>query len=154
MADRIFGVIALAISISYGYIAFTIIKAPFQYDPLGPETWPRILSVCAALCCLYILILPDRVRLKILSSTLLRIAIVVALLAIYAYLFEPLGFILSTILFCMVLSKLLGATKVQAGVFGLASGVLGYGLCAGLLNLNLPIGAFTGAVVKTLRGML
>lgn len=154
MADRIFGVIALAISIGYGYIAFTIIKAPFQYDPLGPETWPRILSVCSTLCCLYILILPDRTRFKILGSTLLRIAIVVILLGAYAYLFEPLGFILSTTLFCMVLSKLLGATKLQAAVFGLASGVLGYGLCAGLLDLNLPIGAVTGAVVKTLRGML
>lgn len=150
MADRIFGVIALAITIGYGFIAFTIIKAPFQYDPLGPETWPQILSVFAALCCLYIIFVPDRVRLKILGTTLFRIAIVVAMLSAYAYLFEPLGFIVSTALFCLVMSKLLGATNLQAVLFGLASGILGYALCAGLLDLNLPF----GSVFKSLRGIL
>ncbi|MGW8192876.1 MAG: tripartite tricarboxylate transporter TctB family protein [Desulforhopalus sp.] len=150
MADRIFGIIALAIAVGYGFIAFTVINAPFQYDPLGPETWPQILSVAAALCCLYIIFLPDRVKLKILSSTLIRVAIVVAILAAYAYLFEPLGFILSTALFCLVMSKLLGATTLQAVLFGLGAGVFGYGLCAGLLDLNLPF----GEVFKTLRGML
>jgi putative tricarboxylic transport membrane protein len=148
MADKIFGCIALAIAIGYGFIAFTIIEAPFQYDPLGPETWPQILSVVAALCCLYIIFLPDRIQLKILSSTLLRVIIVVILLSAYAYLFEPLGFILATVLFCGVMSKMLGASRLEAGLFGVASGVLGYGLCAGLLDLNLP----DGVLFKALGG--
>ena len=150
MADRIFGCIALAIALGYGFIAFTVIKAPFQYDPLGPESWPRILSGVAVLCCLYIIIRPDDGKFKVLSHTLIRITLVVVLLAGYAYLFERLGFILSTALFCGVLSKMLGATRLQTVIFGIASGVLGYGLCAGLLDLNLPI----GAVVKSLGGML
>jgi putative tricarboxylic transport membrane protein len=148
MADKIFGCIALAIAIGYGFIAFTIIEAPFQYDPLGPETWPQILSVVAALCCLYIIFLPDRIQLKILSSTLLRVIIVVILLSAYAYLFEPLGFILATVLFCGVMSKMLGASRLEAGLFGVASGVLGYGLCVGLLDLNLP----DGVLFKALGG--
>lgn len=142
MADRIFGCITLAITLIYGFIAFTIIKAPFQYDPLGPEAWPQILSVVAGLCCVYIIIRPDHYQFSkgLGHHTLVRIGIIVVLLLGYAYLFEPLGFILSTTLFCGVLSKLLGATTLQAGLFGIASGAFGYGLCAGLLDLNLPLG--------------
>lgn len=149
MADRIFGCIALAIAFGYGFIAFTIIEAPFQYDPLGPETWPRILAVCACLCCAYIIILPDGTRLRILGTTLTRIAILLILLSGYAYLFEPLGFIVSTTLFCLILSRILGATALQAGLFGVASGGVGYLLCAVILDLNLP----EGAILKILRGL-
>ena len=59
MIDRIFSALMLALALAYVYIAFAIIKAPFQYDPLGPESWPQILSVYAALCCLYLLFKPD-----------------------------------------------------------------------------------------------
>lgn len=149
MADRIFGCIALAIALGYGFIAFTIIEAPFQYDPLGPETWPQILSVFACFCCLYIIILPDGTRMKVLGSTLMRIAILLILLSAYAYLYEPLGFILSTTLFCLVLSRILGATVVQAVLFGVASGSIGYLLCAVILDLNLP----EGVILKLLRGL-
>jgi len=149
MADRIFGCIALAIAFGYGFIAFTIIEAPFQYDPLGPETWPQILSVFACLCCLYIIILPDGTRLRILGTTLTRIAILLIVLSAYAYLFEPLGFIVSTTLFCLVLSRILGATAWQAGLFGVASGSIGYLLCAVILDLNLP----EGIIIQLLRGI-
>jgi putative tricarboxylic transport membrane protein len=149
MADRIFGCIALAIALGYGFIAFTIIEAPFQYDPLGPETWPQILSVFACLCCLYIIILPDGTRMKVLGSTLMRIAILLILLSAYAYLYEPIGFILSTTLFCLVLSRILGATVLQAVAFGVASGTIGYLLCAVILDLNLP----EGVILKLLRGL-
>lgn len=148
MADRIFGCIALIIALSYGFIAFTIIKAPFQYDPLGPETWPQILAVVAVLCCCYILAYPDDRRFRVLGHTMVRIALVVFLLSAYAAFFEPLGFILSTALFCGVLSKMLGATVKQAVLFGIASGVFGYGLCAGLLDLNLPVGEIVKHFMK------
>lgn len=149
MADRIFGCIALAIAFGYGFIAFTIIEAPFQYDPLGPETWPQILSVFACLCCLYIIILPDGTTVNILGKTLTRITILLILLSAYAYFFEPLGFILSTTLFCLVLSRILGATVLQAVLFSVASGGIGYLLCGVLLDLNLP----EGIILKLLRGL-
>lgn len=149
MADRIFGCIALAIALGYGFIAFTIIEAPFQYDPLGPESWPQILSVFACFCCVYIIIFPDGTRLKVLGTTVARIAILLTLLSAYAYLFEPLGFIVSTTLFCLVLSRILGARAWQASLFGVASGSIGYLLCAVILDLNLP----EGMVLQLLRGL-
>ena len=140
MADRLFGIFILAISLVYGIIAFTIIKAPFQYDPLGPESWPRILSVVAVLCSLYIIIKPDVKRFGVERHTLLRIAIVVVMLAGYAYFFESAGFILATTVFCGVFSRLFGAKIWEAALFGVASGIFGHILCVLLLDLNLPKG--------------
>ena len=74
------------------------------------------------------------------GATWKRLAIVLALLAGYAVLFEPLGFIISTVLFATVTSRLLGAVWKRAALFGLGVGVGGYLLCAGLLDLNLPAG--------------
>jgi putative tricarboxylic transport membrane protein len=140
MADRLFGICILAISLAYGVIAFTIIKAPFQYDPLGPESWPRILSIVAAFCSLYIIIKPDVKRIGVAGHTLLRVAIVVVMLAAYAYFFESAGFILATTVFCCLFSRLFGARLWEAVLFGIASGVFGHILCVVLLDLNLPKG--------------
>jgi putative tricarboxylic transport membrane protein len=140
MADRIFSGLLLLVSIGYGVMAFTVIKAPFQYDPLGPESWPRILSVVAALCCLGLLARPDTERLDLTGKTLTRLLVLVVLLAVYAALFEPLGFVISTFLFCTVLARILGATMGQGLIFGLATGILGYGVGSLLLELNLPAG--------------
>lgn len=138
MADRIFAGILLLVTLAYGYIAFTIIKAPFQYDPLGPESWPQILSVVALLCILGILWKPDTEHLHVSGRTWFRLGAMVVLLFAYAELYEPLGFIISTILFGTVVARMLGAAWVRAGLFGLGAGVLGWVLCVEILDLNLP----------------
>jgi putative tricarboxylic transport membrane protein len=140
MADRIFAAVLLAVTLAYGALAFFVIQAPFQYDPLGPESWPRILAVVMAVCLVALLWSPDVGRFDTDRPSWVRIAIVIALLIAYAALFEPLGFILSTTLFTLVLSRLLGAPWPGAAAFGVGMGVGGYLLCAGLLDLNLPAG--------------
>jgi putative tricarboxylic transport membrane protein len=59
---------------------------------------------------------------------------------LYALLYEPLGFIISTALFCGILTRMLGAAMHRAAVFGLCFGVIGHFLCVRLLALNLPDG--------------
>ncbi|MCF8482027.1 MAG: tripartite tricarboxylate transporter TctB family protein [Rhodospirillum sp.] len=140
MADRIFSGLLLLVSIGYGVMAFTVIKAPFQYDPLGPESWPRILSVVSALCCLGLLARPDTERLDLTGKTSTRLVVLLVLLAAYAALFEPLGFVIATLLFCAVLARILGATMGHAMIFGVATGILGFGVGAMILELNLPAG--------------
>ena len=138
MADRIFAGLLLLVTLAYGYIAFTIIKAPFQYDPLGPESWPQILSVVAVLCILGILRKPDVESMHVAGKTWFRLGAMIILLFTYAELYEPLGFIVSTILFGAVVARMLGATWVRSGLFGVAAGVLGWVLCVEILDLNLP----------------
>ncbi|MCB1354286.1 MAG: tripartite tricarboxylate transporter TctB family protein [Rhodobacteraceae bacterium] len=140
MPDRIFAAVLLFLSLIYAFYAFFVIKAPFQYDPLGPEAWPRLLSVIMILCSGALLLRPIIQNFDVDGATWKRLAIVLALLAGYAVLFEPLGFIISTVLFATVTSRLLGAVWKRAALFGLGVGVGGYLLCAGLLDLNLPAG--------------
>lgn len=140
MIDRIFSIFALVIAGAYGFLAFTVIKAPFQYDPLGPESWPQILSVVAVLCCLAVIWKPDVAKLALANKTLLRIGIVLVLLSAYSALYEGLGFIVSTILFCAIFASILGAEWKKALLFSLVTGIAGYFLCAKLLELNLPSG--------------
>jgi putative tricarboxylic transport membrane protein len=140
MADRIFAGVLLLIALGYTFIAFTVIKAPFQYDPVGPEGWPRLLGLVAILCTGYIVVRPDIASMNITPKTLMRLVILVVLLFAYAAAFQPLGFVFSTWIFCSVLGAILGATPVRAVVFGAASGILGYIICTVLLDLNLPAG--------------
>ena len=146
MVDRIFAGVLLIVTLAYAVIAFTAISAPFQYDPLGPESWPQILSLVAIACLLVILWKPDTTDMGVARKTWFRLAATVVLLAAYSELYEPLGFILSTILFGTALSAMLGAGLPRSAIFGVAAGVGGYLLCVTLLDLNLP----QGELVETL----
>ena len=142
MADRIFAGLALAVSLAYAGIAFTLIRAPFQYDPLGPESWPRILGVLAALCALFILVRPDVRSLGVAGGTWGRLAALLVMLALYAWAFQPLGFILATFGFCLALSLMLGAKPVPSLAFAAITGFVGYVVAVNVLDLNLPPGVF------------
>ncbi|AXX93643.1 tripartite tricarboxylate transport protein TctABC, membrane-spanning subunit TctB [Malaciobacter molluscorum LMG 25693] len=140
IADRIFAGISLLLIIGYGYIAFYVIKAPFQYDPLGPESWPKILAVVSGLSALYLILKPDNISLDISKSVFIRLITVTILLFGYSFAYEPLGFIIATFLFCGLFARLLGANTLNSIYFGLGLGIFGYVLCAIILELNLPAG--------------
>ena len=146
MVDRIFAGVLLIVTLAYAVIAFTAISAPFQYDPLGPESWPQILSLVAIACLLVILWKPDADSMDVTRRTWFRLGATIVLLCAYAELYEPLGFILSTILFGTALCAMLGAGIVRSLVFGVSAGVAGYLLCVTLLDLNLP----QGELIETL----
>lgn len=140
MADRIVAALLLLVAVGYTVIAFTVIRAPFQYDPLGPESWPQLIGIAAILCLLYILVRPDVASFDVTQRTAIRILVLVCMLFAYGWAFQPLGFIFSTWLFCFGLSMMLGSRPVAATVFGGIAGIAGYIVCTVLLDLNLPAG--------------
>ncbi|WP_417255028.1 tripartite tricarboxylate transporter TctB family protein [Celeribacter sp.] len=148
MADRIIATFLLAVSLGYAFIAFTILKAPFQYDPLGPEAWPQILSCVAILCLAYILWKPDDIKLDVTRYVWVRLAGAVTMLWAYGKTYEPLGFILSTAVFGTLMAWMLGASKTRASTFGFAAGILGWLICVTLMDLNLPLGDLIEAGLK------
>jgi putative tricarboxylic transport membrane protein len=140
MANRIFAGAILLIALGYTVIAFTLIHAPFQYDPLGPEAWPRLVGSVTVICAAALLVRPDDTRFDLPRATFARLVLLVGMLLAYAALFQPLGFIVSTTLFCGAMAVMLGARLHVAVIFAVATGVLGYLVCARLLELNLPAG--------------
>lgn len=148
MPDRIFAGVLLLVTLAYTVIAFTGISAPFQYDPLGPESWPRLLSVIALACILQVIWKPDIDSLHIAKRTWFRLLWMVVLMLGYAELYEPLGFIASTVIFATIAARMLGAANLRALSFSLAAGFGGYVLCVLLLELNLPHGAWVRAVLS------
>jgi putative tricarboxylic transport membrane protein len=140
MPDRIFAAVLLLLTLFYGFLAFFVLKAPIQYDPLGPEAWPRLLTVVMLICAVLLVWRPIVQHFDVDAPSWQRLTLILALLIGYALLFEPLGFILATTLFAAVTSRLLGALWKGAAIFGVSVGLGGYLLCAGLLDLNLPAG--------------
>ena len=140
MADRVFAALLLGVSGVYAWLAFTAIRAPFQYDPLGPESWPRILVSLLVPCVAWVFARPDTFGLGTDRGALARLAATLLLLVAYAGLFEVAGFVLATAGFSAALARLLGAGAARALGFGAVSGVAGYLVGAGLLGLNLPAG--------------
>ncbi len=139
MADRVFALAALALAAFYGFVALGL-EAPFQYDPLGPETWPRLLAVAFALCAAYVLLRPGSDPDWDGAATLRRLGLSVAALVVYAVLFEPLGFVVTTSVYAGGMAWWGGARPLPAAVYGLGLGVPGYFVCTRLLALNLPTG--------------
>ena len=137
--DRIFSVILILLVSAYGFFAVFEISAPIQYDPLGPEGWPRFLTVIALLLCLSLLRAPQENR-KGAFSNLRQVLLAAVLLAAYALLFEALGFALATAVFCTALATILGARPLQAVLFGGLAGLGLYACAIYLLGLNLPLG--------------
>jgi putative tricarboxylic transport membrane protein len=139
MIDRVFAAAILLLALGYGSIAFTL-EAPFQYDPLGPGAWPSILTVVVALCAVGVLLRPDPDPSWGDARTLTRVGAMLVSLVAYAALFEPLGFIISTAVFCAGTALSLKARPLPALLFGLGLGVIGYLVGVELLSLNLPSG--------------
>ena len=137
-------------------IALILAGAAFLSIAMGFTGVPRVIAaevkawnlsaweLLAVLTLLYIVLgcFLDGVSMMVLTAA-------VVLLFGYAELYEPLGFILSTILFGTILSAMLGAQKLRALGFGVASGVAGYLLCVTLMDLNLPEGALFEPLFET-----
>lgn len=140
MTERLFLVAVMILSAGYFGVAYFLIEARIQYDPLGPESWPMILGAVAFCAATARLFLPVGARFDLPRAAGTRIAGVLALLVFYAATFEHLGFVLSTWVFCTATTWALGTRPVPALVFGVAIGLGVYGLFTHLLDLTLPAG--------------
>ncbi|WP_458734323.1 tripartite tricarboxylate transporter TctB family protein [Zobellella taiwanensis] len=143
MADRCFSLALMVLAVALGAAAWQL-DVPFQYEPVGPKAIPLILAVLLFATALWLVIRPDTMKQAYGRDMLLRHGLVVLLLLAYAWSFEPLGFVLSTLLVGSVFARLFGAGWQRALLYSAALGGVGYVLLSLVLELNVPVGAVFG----------
>jgi putative tricarboxylic transport membrane protein len=114
--DRYIALCLLAFSIGYGYLAWMHPLLPFEVRmPFKPNTMPLGLAGIGIILSSMLLFLPSSDGLEKDADGWRGFAwnqalILVGMMVLYALLLRPLGFILSTSLFLIAASRLLGET--------------------------------------------
>lgn len=135
--DRVIALFILLVCLLYGYSAWFIMDAqiaPFMArNPVWPSSFPKILAIGGVFFALLVLISPHRpkddpdIDLSNWSDYNYGQAIgLLALMTAYALLLLPLGFLISTFLFLMLGSLILGERRWIAML--LASGIASIGI--------------------------
>lgn len=125
--DRWIALVILLISLTYGYAAYFTMDAglpPFmKFNAIWPSTFPKVLSVLAAICALIILIGPQAGATTAKSGDIDHRRLgeyhtgqalaLLALMAAYALLLRPAGFLISTVAFLTLGAVILGERKLH-----------------------------------------
>jgi putative tricarboxylic transport membrane protein len=139
MSDRLLGGIAILIAIGLIVEALRI-ETGLLVDPLGPQTFPVIIGIVLGISALYPLLRPDPEPDWPAPGRFVEIGIATLVMIAYAYLLEPLGFLIATALAVFVLSWRLGGQVVHCIPIGIGVAVLIYSVFHLILGLSLPKG--------------
>lgn len=138
--DRWIALIFLIICLAYGYAAFFTMDAglpPFmKFNPIWPSTFPKALAVMGAIVALIILLGVEKsghtaeaaeINYRRLTDYKIgQAALLMGLMVIYALALRPVGFLISTSLFLILGSAILGERRwlIMIIVAGLATGLV------------------------------
>ena len=142
--QRIFAAFLLLVCAGLALMAWPY-QAPFSYEPVGPRAFPLLILGLMAIALLYLLIRPTPIvhteeEPPLDRETLIKIGTCIALLLVFAGLFEPLGFILSSILIGIPMARLYGGRWVPSIVVVIAMSVGLYLLFDKAMDVPLPLG--------------
>ena len=124
MSDRILGIIIAMLALAF-FASATQLETPFFSDPVGPKTFPYIISVVAFLASTSMIIKPETQPKWPGLITFGSIFIAVIVLVLYAYALRPFGFIVPTAIAASLLSYQIKPSFVS-------SILIGFGLSVGL----------------------
>jgi putative tricarboxylic transport membrane protein len=154
MTDKLIVVCALALAGWYAWMTEKVTVLPFG-DPLGPRAFPRILTVALLISVVLLVIemvfskagakpatpagdVPQNPR-----GTRWVIAATVAATALYFFLFEPLGFVISSSAYLLAMTMYFNPGKVVANALvSLLVPVTCYLIFSQLLGVDLARGIF------------
>ncbi|WP_281857248.1 tripartite tricarboxylate transporter TctB family protein [Litoreibacter halocynthiae] len=134
-SDRIFGLVTLITAVAY-LAAATQIQTNLFSGEFLPKLFPMLIGGVAALCSLFMIFKPDPEPDWPASGSWIAMGVAVVVLAIYAVLLKPLGFILPTIFAAGILSyqisprakpAMLAGIGLSLGLFVLFKFALGLG---------------------------
>ncbi|MBX8606904.1 tripartite tricarboxylate transporter TctB family protein [Pseudomonas cichorii] len=142
--QRIFAAALLLVCAGLTLMAWPY-QAPFSYEPVGPRAFPLLMLGLMGLALLYLLFRPTSIvhsedEPPLDRETLIKIGTCIALLLVFAGLFEPLGFILSSILIGVPMARLYGGRWVPSIVVVTLMSVGLYLLFDKAMDVPLPLG--------------
>lgn len=140
IGDRILGVLLLLLAVSYGWEAAHFPEPFGGAEAVGPETFPILLSVILGISSLYLIVRPDADEAWPHLAMLGELAFVLVVLAIFATLLQPVGFIPATTLMVGLLCWRMGAKPLASLLTGVGSAVVVFVLFNFMLELHLPAG--------------
>ena len=144
LLQRIFASVLLLVCVGLALMAWPY-QAAFSYEPVGPRAFPLLMLGLMGLSLIYMIVRPTPVvhseeDPQLDRDTLLKIAVCVVLLLIFAGTFEPLGFILSSILIGIPMARLYGGRWVPSVVIISVMSVGLYLLFDKAMDVPLPLG--------------
>ncbi len=142
--QRIFAAVLLLVCIGLALMAWPY-QAAFSYEPVGPRAFPLLMIGLMGLALLYMLFRPTPIVHSdedphLDRETLQKIGICVVLLLVFAGTFEPLGFILASILIGVPMARLYGGRWVPSVVIISLMAIGLYLLFDKLMDVPLPLG--------------
>ncbi len=139
MNDRILGIAALVFAALMAWFGWGI-QAPFSYEPVGPRAFPMLLALIIALCGAWLAFRGREQAEPNPPGANSRIALMVVYCLLYAFFFEPLGFIVATTAVTILVGRLFGGAWVKVAAGGLVMSVLFFLLFDRALDVVLPLG--------------
>ncbi len=144
LIQRIFASVLLLVCVGLALMAWPY-QAAFSYEPVGPRAFPLLMLGLMGAALLYMVFRPAPIKHSedeppLDRETLTKIAICVALLLVFAGLFEPLGFILSSILIGIPMARLYGGRWIPSIVVTTLMAIGLYLLFDRVMDVPLPLG--------------
>ena len=144
LLQRIFASVLLLACVGLALMAWPY-QAAFSYEPVGPRAFPLLMLGLMGLGLIYMIVRPTPVVHSeddppLDRDTLIKIGVCVVLLLIFAGTFEPLGFILSSILIGIPMARLYGGRWLPSVVIISLMSVGLYLLFDKAMDVPLPLG--------------
>ncbi len=142
MSDRLLGAVCVVAAAGMAWYARGY-TAPISYEPVGPRAFPMLLAAFMATGGAWLVLKPT-LRAGTFNGVQLRpLAFTVLAIAVYAMLFQTLGFSLATAMMAVPVGRAFGGTWKQSLLGGLGLGVGLYVLFDKLLDVVLPTGVLS-----------
>jgi putative tricarboxylic transport membrane protein len=139
MSDRLFGGITLLVALAF-IAGATQIEAALIFDSLGPSAFPILIGVILAISSGFLILRPDPEPDWPAARRVVEIVLALVVMLAYAFLLEPLGFVIATAIAAGLLSWRLGATLAIAALAGVGISVGIYVVFHLILGLSLARG--------------
>jgi putative tricarboxylic transport membrane protein len=144
LLQRIFASMLLLACVGLALMAWPY-QASFSYEPVGPRAFPLLMLGLMGLGLLYMVFRPTPIvhsddDPKLDRETLIKIGICVLLLLVFAGAFEPLGFIVASILIGIPMARLYGGRWLPSTVIISLMAIGLYLLFDKVMDVPLPLG--------------